>query len=159
MKSASISAILIASWIGPACFATADESGGVNRPRFVGSMLVCPDELLRRCCDIYSPKPLPCVPCFHPGCGACGYCSKPCPCISGFCGSRTAYCYRRKPCPDLCRPLDAHYFTCVKKCNGCADSGAFDSAVGLSLPAPQATQSSKYADGAVSTTSTPFLSD
>lgn len=159
MKPAILSAILLAFWIGPACCATADEPANVNRPSFPGSTLACPDALLRRCCDIYCPKPFPCLPCFHQGCGAYGFCTKPCPCVPGYCASCTTYGYCRKPCPDLCRPLDAHYFTCVNKRAACADSSAFGGSTIVPASALQATEGDNTGNGAGSAASTSFLSD
>jgi hypothetical protein len=158
MKRAIYSAIWLAIWIGRASGAPAHEPSSVNGPGGLGSTLVCPDALLRRCCDIYCPKPSPCIPCFRPGCGVC-YCSKPCPCITRYCPSCTDYCYCRKPCPDLCRPLDAHFFTCVKKYPACADSDAFVGNNIVPVPALQAVQADYTGSDAGSPALLPFLSD
>jgi len=76
-------------------------------------VLVCPETLLRGCCDGYCSKTQPCVPCYRRGCGCDDYCCKPSPCIPCYRGSCVAYCYCPKPCPDLCRPLVADFFSCA----------------------------------------------
>ena len=42
-------------------------------------VLVCPDALLRGCCDGYCSKIQPCIPCYRRGCGCDDYCCKPSP--------------------------------------------------------------------------------
>jgi hypothetical protein len=105
-------------------FAAADEPASVERLIYPRQMLVCPDNLLRACCDIYCCKPLPCIPCLGHGCCQDNYCSKPCPRVPGFCQSCVKDCYCRKPCPDLCRPIAADYFSCVPLSATCAGRGA-----------------------------------
>lgn len=84
--------------------------------------LVCPQTLLRGCCSEYSTKPLPCLPswCFCPG--PCDYCRKPAPCVSCYRIPNGCDDYCCKPSPDVCRPLSAHYFTCVVGSGDCACS-------------------------------------
>lgn len=73
---------------------------------------VCPDALLRGCCENYCSKPAPCLTGFCHDCKPDNYCAKPCPpvhCFHSDCGA--LYC--SKPCPNLCRPLAADYYICV----------------------------------------------
>ena len=88
---------------------------------------VCPDELLRACCEDYCRKPQPCV-CFH--CFArtsdC-YCCKPMPHIGCYKGSCLSDCYCEKPFPDLCRAIWADYFRCVVNPGDCMRTQASDS--------------------------------
>jgi hypothetical protein len=97
----------------------ADEPCTTSASIFSKCSLVCPDALLRGCCCIYCPKPLPCVPCL---CCCCpdDYCCKPCPCIPCYHGG-VCDCYCPKPCPDLCRPIAANFYTCDAgaSCEGC----------------------------------------
>jgi hypothetical protein len=82
--------------------------------------LVCPDFLLRGCCCIYCPKPMPCVLCARCCCPD-DYCCKPCPCIPCYHGG-VCNCYCCKPCPALCRKIAADYYTCEagSACTDCA---------------------------------------
>lgn len=106
--------------------------------------LVCPDALLRGCCCIYCPKPMPCVPCM---CCCCpdDYCCKPCPCVPCYHGG-ACDCYCPKPCPNLCRPIAADFYTCDagNSCGVCVPvhpiskttDDVAPSAVRLSQPSP-----------------------
>jgi hypothetical protein len=105
-------------------FAAAQESDAVFPSIYPVNDLTCPNTLLRGCCPIYCPKPMPCIEAFCRGCRKDDYCSKPCSCIPCYCRTGTSYCYCGKPCPDLCRPIAADYFQCVKRCAGCADAHA-----------------------------------
>ena len=93
--------------------AAAEESAGEQRPIQSPSTATCPNALLRACCDVYCPKPQPCISSLHVVCGKDDYCRKPCPCVRclGGCCATDSYC--RKPCPNLCRPLVAEFFTCA----------------------------------------------
>jgi hypothetical protein len=121
--TASLAATLC---IGLVRLAPADDPASIAPADLPLRALICPDALLRGCCDTYCPKPLPCITRFRRGCGTDDYCKKPCPwvsCIHGCC----ADCYCCKPCPDLCRPMAADYFTCAERSAACAKSGAFAS--------------------------------
>jgi hypothetical protein len=104
--------------------------------------LVCPDNLLRACCDAYCPKPQPCIPCFCSGWGTC-YCAKPEPCIPCFDAGRTSNCYCQKPCPYPCRPIAADYYRCVPGCTRYSESNA----VGSAEVRPSAQSQFDYSDG------------
>lgn len=117
-------------------FAAAEESDNVPRSIYPVNALTCPNSLLRACCDIYCPKPLPCIKPFCRGCRKDDYCSKPCPRIECYCRTCSSNCYCGKPCPDLCRPIAADYFVCVKRCSGCALSD--NSSPILEVPATSA---------------------
>ena len=119
---ASLAAILS---IGLVRLSPADEPSKVAPATLPVQALICPDALLRGCCDSYCPKPLPCITCFCRSCGTDDYCKKPCPWVPCFRGCCTGDCYCCKPCPDLCRPLAADYFTCAQRSAACAESGAF----------------------------------
>jgi hypothetical protein len=108
-----------------ACLALSRMAAGqasANQPLYPLGTLVCPDNLLRACCDLYCPKPLPCVCCHCFGRTNDCYCCKPQPCIDCFRGPYKADCYCPKPFPDLCRPIFADYFRCVPTANGCVKS-------------------------------------
>ena len=109
--------------IGLVRLALADEPASVAPATLPLQALTCPGVLLRGCCDIYCPKPLPCFACYCRDCGTDDYCEKPCPWVPCFRGCGTGYCYCCKPCPDLCRPLAADYFTCAQRSAACACSG------------------------------------
>ena len=135
MRKVSLSLSLVV----PLClalsrFAIAEEPVGVERLVYPRQVLVCPDALLRSCCDIDCSKPLPCIPCLDYGCCKDDYCSKPCPCIPGFCQSCGPDCYCRKPCPNLCRPLAADYFSCAVSNAVCAGRGASNGNLPLQEP-------------------------
>jgi hypothetical protein len=100
--------------------AAAQEPSSVPQSIYPWHAFVCPDALLRGCCNIYCPKPIPCIKAFCRGCCKDCYCSKPYPCIPCYCRTGTSYCYCNKPGPDLCRPIAADYFTCVERRDGCA---------------------------------------
>jgi hypothetical protein len=116
--------IVVALCSGLLRIATAEEPLGVERSIYPVRALSCPDALLRGCCDIYCPKPLPCLTCICHGCCKDDYCDKPSPCVPCYRGCSVPDCYNRKPCPVLCRPLAADYFTCAVGSAGCADLGA-----------------------------------
>lgn len=122
-NSCTVIAFLIAA------IATAEEPRATTESLFSTRSLVCPDVLLRGCCCIYCPKPLPCVRCL---CCCCpdDYCCKPCPCVRCYQGG-VCDCYCPKPCPVLCRPIAADYYTC--------EAGAF---CGVCVPAYQVGQPS-----------------
>jgi hypothetical protein len=117
--------------------AAAQAPGGADPHFFPLGTLVCPDNLLRACCDIYCPKPQPCVCCYCFGRTNDCYCCKPQPCIDCFRGPHRSDCYCPKPLPYLCRPIFADYFRCVPKSDGCVESCAPDSTADYSsAPAP-----------------------
>jgi hypothetical protein len=90
--------------------ATGEEGRTTTNTSASKFSFVCPDVLLRSCCCIYCPKPMPCIPC---PCCCCpdDYCCKPCPCIACYRGGVcSTYC--GKPCPPFCRPIAADYYTC-----------------------------------------------
>lgn len=89
--------------------------------------LVCPDVLLRACCDDYCPKRPPCIPCYNRCCGCDDYCGKRSPCIPCYQGG-SCDCYCPKPCPELCRPLIADYFTCSNGPTACDPPAALEAA-------------------------------
>ncbi len=101
---------------------TAEEPYAATGPILRKCSLVCPDILLRGCCSIYCPKPMPYVPCV---CCCCpdDYCCKPCPCIPCYRGG-VCDCYCPKACPILCRPIVADYYTCEAgtPCGVCAST-------------------------------------
>ncbi len=132
LRTASIAAVF---YIGLLRIAAADELFGVERSICPVQALTCPEALLRRCCDIYCPKPLPCLTRICHGCGKDDYCGKPRPCVPCFRGCCPTDCYCRKPCPDLCRPLAADYFICDAGSVGSAESGAYGSSAALSTAA------------------------
>lgn len=98
----------------------AQEPVDANRSLFPFQALVCPDKLLRACCDFYCSKPQPCIGCSSSAYGEC-YCGKPQPCIPCYGGGYAAHCYCPKPCPSLCRPIAADYFRCVDRDADCMD--------------------------------------
>jgi hypothetical protein len=121
--------------------AAADEPTPVSRPLspcypWHGS--VCPDILLRSCCDDYCAKPQPCIPCYCCRCGPDDYCAKPCPCVPCYRECCTPDCYCRKPCPDLCRPLTGDYFTCGCACGSGRGRCAGGCTSGINPPQPLA---------------------
>ena len=122
--------------------AMAQEPAASRQLLYPFHSLVCPNDLLRACCDTYCRKPQPCIRCFCSGCGDC-YCRKPLPCIPCFDVGRTSNCYCQKPCPDFCRPIAADYYRCAPGHNGCTESGAFGSA-GVS---PSTQSQVEYSDG------------
>ena len=75
--------------------------------------IVCPNDLLCACCNIYCQKPQPCIPCFASGCGV-TYCPKPLPRVHCFAIACSAHCYCPKPCPNLCQPIAADYYRCAE---------------------------------------------
>jgi hypothetical protein len=98
------SAMLIASLM------SAEEPQVAPRSLYPLNSLVCPNAILRGCCCVYCPKPVPCVRylcCCCPN----DYCSKPLPCLPCYLGG-CCDCYCRKPCPCLCRPIATDYFSC-----------------------------------------------
>jgi hypothetical protein len=103
--------------------ASAQDPAAEPRRIYPLQALTCPNTLLRGCCRVYCPKPIPCIKAFCRDCCKDGFCSKPCPCIPCFDRAGTSYCYCNKPCPDLCRPIASDYFTCVEKNTGCAAIG------------------------------------
>jgi hypothetical protein len=107
--------------------ASAQAPGDTERSLYPLERLVCPDNLLRACCDFYCPKPQPCVCCHCFGRSNDCYCCKPQPWIDCFRGPYTCDCYCRKPYPFLCRPIFADYFHCVPKCYGGAQSSSEES--------------------------------
>jgi hypothetical protein len=122
VQRASIAVILCGLFVK---FAAAQEAA-VPQSIYPLHALTCPDALLRGCCNIYCPKPTPCIKPFCHGCCKDCYCSKPFPCTPCYCRAGTSYCYCNKPCPDLCRPIASDYFTCVEKSAGCTPSGAVE---------------------------------
>ena len=122
--------------------AMAQEPAAPRQSLYPFHTLVCPNDLLRACCNTYCKKPQPCIGCFCSGCGDC-YCPKPLPCIPCFDVGRTSNCYCQKPCPDFCRPIAADYYRCVPGCAGCTESGAYGSA-GV-FPGTQS--QAEYSDG------------
>jgi hypothetical protein len=120
MRRAAIAAMLIASMNTVARFAQSEELADDLTSILPHTSLVCPDALLRACCDDYCPKRPPCIPCFNRCCGCDDYSGKPEPCIACYRGG-CLDCYCPKPCPNLCRPLVADYFTCAKGRAACAE--------------------------------------
>jgi hypothetical protein len=108
-------------------FASAQGSQGGPSSIYPANALTCPHSLLRACCDIYCPKPMPCIKAFCRGCRKDDYCSKPAPTIPCYCRTGTSYCYCPKPCPDLCRPIAADYFACAQWHSRCADADTLGS--------------------------------
>jgi hypothetical protein len=108
-----------------------------KRPIYPFQTAVCPNTLLRACCDFYCPKPQPCICCCSidraNGC----YCGKPQPCIGCFRGPFTSNCYCEKPFPHLCRRIFADYFHCPPKIRGYTQSGQFDSSPLLPTDCPE----------------------
>jgi hypothetical protein len=121
LRSTPIAAIFAIALCG---VAAAQEAAGVDRNVYPRQALTCPDALLRGCCDIYCPKPIPCVSCFSFGCGKDDYCRKPYPCIPCLNTWCTSGCYCKKPFPDLCRPLAADYFICAGWGTACGEPNA-----------------------------------
>jgi hypothetical protein len=121
--------MLLTVWVCLACasLATAQEPAAPPCSLYPLQKLVCPNDLLRACCDTYCRKPQPCIPCFCSGCGNC-YCSKPLPCIPCFDVGCTSHCYDEKPCPNLCQPIAADFYRCVSGRTGCTESDALGSA-------------------------------
>jgi hypothetical protein len=104
--------------------AAAEQPAPTGPSLYLQQRLTCPDALLRGCCCLYCPKPMPCV---HHWCGCNGpddYCRKLCPCVPCYHGCSEANCYCRKPMPCLCRPLGSDYYTCVAGSAACACSDA-----------------------------------
>ena len=126
-------------------FVVAEEPAGVEQSLYPWHALVCPDALLRGCCDIYCPKPLPCKSCLCRGCGKVDYCGKPCPCVPCFRNHCTRDCYCRKQCPEPCRPLFCDYFTCPGWGAGCAKSASGGTKV--ALPAAQSEETCRETNG------------
>ena len=143
MRAISISAVL-GFWLLMAGPTLADELVEPKQAFYPFQTMVCPDALLRACCDLYCSKPQPCIPCFVNGCGV-AYCPKPLPCIPCYIGGCTADCYCPKPCPDLCRPIASDYFRCVPECDSDTRSEEYEAyALDSSAITPVA-----YPDGGV----------
>jgi hypothetical protein len=121
MRRAATIVLLSACVSTVARFAQSEERAGDPTRILPHASLVCPDALLRACCDDYCPKRPPCTYCYNRCCGCNDYCSKPCPCIPCYRAGCLCDCYCPKSCPDLCRPLVADFFTCTKGSSNCAD--------------------------------------
>jgi hypothetical protein len=143
MRAPPISPVL-GFWLLIAGSTLGNESVEPQRAFYPFQTMVCPDALLRACCDYYCRKPLPCIPCFVNGCGV-AYCPKPLPCIPCYVGGCTADCYCPKPFPNLCRPIMSDYFRCVSERDKCTHAEQNDAyAHGPSAVSPVA-----YPDGGV----------
>jgi hypothetical protein len=110
--------------LNPYQLAIAEVAQEREQPLCSTGALVWPSELLRACCNVYCPKPQPCIPCFSRGCGI-GYCPKPLPCVPCFAAGCSENCYCPKPCPDLCRPIGADDYRCAEARTDCATSRAY----------------------------------
>lgn len=103
MKSA-VSVILAIAFClmadGPA---SAESPQVPERSIYRFESLVCPNLLLRACCNRYCPKPQPCIQVFSSGCGR-KYCPKPFPWIPCFPSGCSGNCYEPKSYPNLCVP-------------------------------------------------------
>jgi hypothetical protein len=134
----SISAAFVASLIcccGTHDLPAADQTGVAKSSLYPVHALTCPEALLRGCCGVYYPKPLPCMTGFCRGCRPDNYCPKECPSVSCFRG-RCGFTYCPKPCPDLCRPLAADFFVCVPRSQRCPSPAPCASATPSSPDSP-----------------------
>jgi hypothetical protein len=127
MKRALLSLLPLVACLALVGVAFAQAPADTERSLFPFERLVCPDNLLRACCDFYCPKPQPCVCCYCFGRSNDCYCCKPQPCIDCFRGPYTCDCYCGKQFPNLCRPIFADYFRCVPKCGGGVESSVEES--------------------------------
>jgi len=142
MKRALLSLLPLVACLALVRVASAEAPADTEPSLYPFERLVCPDNLLRACCDFYFPKPQPCVCCYCFGRSNDCYCCKPQPCIDCFRGPYTCDCYCRKPYPNLCRPIFADYFRCVPRSCGCveksepdANTGGESALVPISYPA------------------------
>jgi hypothetical protein len=109
--------------VGLAQFALAELPADGAECVYAAPQLVCPECLLRGCCNNYCGKPIPCQRPFCDFCCVNCYCRKPCPCVPCYCRSCSGSCYCDKPFPCMCRPIAADYYSCPVGCSGCAKWG------------------------------------
>jgi hypothetical protein len=121
--------------LGACAIAARASENAVASALYPEQALICPQYLLRGCCDNYCSKPIPCVRPFCHCCGPNDYCRKPCPCVSCYRSSCCTGCYCGKPCPDLCRPLWGDYFTCAIGDCDCTSPARTSSALVAPSPA------------------------